>query len=182
MRSLAALPLLAVVGVLAAPADINPALSNNSFVVSVGDGGYAYTPNTIVGAKPGDTILFEFRKGNHTVTQTSFADPCSPFINATTNTKGFDTGFMPFTEGSNELPFFQLKIMSTEPIWIACLQANHCQSGMVMAINPTADKTFEQFRDAAQGKTGTSSALARVATSSGWPALAGLGAMLMLLA
>ncbi len=40
------------------------------------------------------------------------------------------------------------------PIWFYCQQgantnASHCGKGMVGAINPTADKTFDEFRQKA---------------------------------
>jgi hypothetical protein len=38
----------------------------------------------------------------------------------------------------NSIPVFTMPVASTNPVWIYCSQAQHCQSGMVMAINPPA--------------------------------------------
>ncbi|EJD44179.1 hypothetical protein AURDEDRAFT_114428 [Auricularia subglabra TFB-10046 SS5] len=150
--------------------DINPSTSTTPIAVLVGNGGKTFDPPS-VNAKPGDVIMFEFRGGNHTVTQTSFTDPCVPFVNATSSARGFDSGFMAFDASSGMVPAWQLRVLTTEPLWVACMAEGHCQSGMVFAINPTQDKSFEAFKAAAIGDGGNG-ALARVPLSS-WSALAG---------
>lgn len=174
MRSTTALFLIcsgSALTALAAPqgnGDINP--STSPIAVLVGSGGKTFDPPS-VNAKPGDVIMFEFRAGNHTVTQTSFTDPCVPFVNATSNARGFDSGFMAFDASTGMLPAWQLRVLTTEPLWVACMAEGHCQSGMVFAINPTPEKTFEAFQKAAMGDGGNG-ALARLPLSA-WSALAG---------
>ena len=59
--------------------------------VLVGEGGtLSYSPPNIT-AQAGDTITFEFRAKNHTVSQSSFAAPCR-LLGATSGTPGFDSG------------------------------------------------------------------------------------------
>jgi len=51
-----------------------------------------YTPEAIT-ANVGDVVLFEFFQKNHTVTQSTFAEPCKKMAG------GMDSGFMPNAEG-----------------------------------------------------------------------------------
>ncbi|KAJ2929159.1 hypothetical protein H1R20_g7922, partial [Candolleomyces eurysporus] len=92
------------------------------------DGQLAYSPAKITAAV-GDTVVFEFRPKNHTVTQSSFYNPCVPLEH------GFKSGFQPVAADATEFPTFHLKIEDTAPIWGYCGQVNHCQSGMVFSIN-----------------------------------------------
>lgn len=39
------------------------------------------------------------------------------------------------------LPSFSVQIKNTQPITVYCAQAQHCQVGMVMVINPSATGT-----------------------------------------
>lgn len=53
-----------------------------------------YTPASTIAAV-GDTVTFIYHPMAHSVTQSSFANPCSPLFNATTKATGFDSGFVP---------------------------------------------------------------------------------------
>ncbi|KAF2423607.1 hypothetical protein EJ08DRAFT_664326 [Tothia fuscella] len=44
-----------------------------------------------------------------------------------------------FLPRQNNLPTFSVPVTSTDPITVYCAQAQHCQAGMVMVINPTQD-------------------------------------------
>jgi len=95
-----------------------------------GTGILAYNP-PFVNASVGDVVQFTFHQKNHTVTQSSFASPCSPLAG------GFDSGFMPVgPDQTSNFPVAQLTVGQTTPIWVYCRQTGHCQSGMVFAINP----------------------------------------------
>jgi plastocyanin len=98
-------------------------------IVEVGDDGkFVYNPNTIQAAV-GDTIVFEFYPGGHSVAQSTFDQPCQPAPN------GFWSGF--FTPSSGiDSNVFEITINDTNPIWIYCAQIGHCNSGMAMVINP----------------------------------------------
>lgn len=54
-------------------------------VVVGGPGLLSFQPNT-VDAQPGDTVTFEFHQKNHTATQSTFNDPCTPMAG------GFNSG------------------------------------------------------------------------------------------
>lgn len=55
---------------------------------------------------------------------------------------------------STDLPQFWIPVKDTKPIWAFCSQANHCQQGMVFAVNAPADpdpKSFNNFKALATG-------------------------------
>ncbi|KAG8980677.1 hypothetical protein FRB90_007548 [Tulasnella sp. 427] len=114
-----------------------------------GTGKLEFTPNS-VSANVGDSIRFTFGAKNHTVTQSTFASPCSPMPG------GFFSGFMPVAADQTEdLPQFWIPVKDTKPIWAYCQQATHCSSaGMVFAVNAPADpdpKSFNNFKALATG-------------------------------
>ena len=53
-------------------------------------------------------------------------------------------------------PVAEFTVVNSNPIWVYCRQSNHCQQGMVFAINP-GDK-FAAFQAAATGGTSSPSA------------------------
>ncbi|KIX07307.1 uncharacterized protein Z518_01960 [Rhinocladiella mackenziei CBS 650.93] len=107
-------------------------------VVSVADanGSLKYFPNK-VSAPVGSIVQFQFHPKNHTITESSFAEPCKPLAsNLTTPTRpGLKSGFVPVTGKEEFTPVFNVLINDTKPIWIYCGQTNHCQKGMAMVIN-----------------------------------------------
>ncbi len=81
---------------------------------------------------------------SQTVTQSTFADPCTRM---TTPKEGIDSGFAPVAADATSLPQWTITIDDpSTPLWFFCAQTQHCQMGMVFAVNPTADKTFEAFQ------------------------------------
>ncbi|KAF9265753.1 hypothetical protein L218DRAFT_859348 [Marasmius fiardii PR-910] len=126
--------------------------STDHRVIVGGPGKLAFDPANIT-AQVGDTVTFEFRQKNHTVTQSSFNQPCQAL-------PGFDSGFMPVADGVTTFPTYTIQINDTKPIWAYCRQANHCVSGMVFSVNSveTGPNTFEAFKNKAtgSGNNGTS--------------------------
>ncbi|KAH9980876.1 Cupredoxin [Lactifluus volemus] len=114
--------------------------------VAVGGTGLAFNPSQLTAAV-GDTVQFVFGPKNHSVTQSTFAAPCTFMAG------GADSGFMPSVAGAATQPMFTVTVTQTTPLWFYCRQANHCQQGMVFAINPTAQKSFAAFQQAAMGTT-----------------------------
>jgi len=116
------------------------------------NGTLTFTPEAIA-ADPGDQVVYHFNPKNHTVTQSSFAGPCSP------KAGGFDSGFHPV--GADvavaDRPTYTVNVNDTQPIWVFCDQAantpnSHCGAGMVHAINCGADgspNSFTNFKQAA---------------------------------
>ncbi|KAJ6445476.1 extracellular serine-rich protein [Purpureocillium lavendulum] len=127
--------------------------------VTVGKGSkLKFDPETIT-ARVGDTVTYHFFSkasslirtwfSNHAVTQSSFDKPCELL-----ETGGFFSGFTPTASDSIEAPTtFTITVNDTKPVWVYCAQTNgnHCQSGMVHAINaPTTGNTIDAYRDKAK--------------------------------
>lgn len=126
-----------------------------------GTGILAYNPNQVT-AVPGDTVTFTFMQKNHTATQSTLQNPCQAVPN------GFDSGFVPVADATtNGFPTALFTVEDTNPVWVFCRQANHCQQGMVFAINP--GNNFAAFQAAA---TGNSTASASASATSA-PAASG---------
>ncbi|KAE9375898.1 Cupredoxin [Stipitochalara longipes BDJ] len=106
--------------------------------VSVGFGGLLkFSPSDIT-ASVGDHVEFTFFATNHSVTQSSFADPCHPLAG------GLFSTFQPTANISSKV--FVVTVTDTSPIWLYCGQGNHCQKGMVAAINaPATGNTLDAF-------------------------------------
>jgi len=129
-------------------------------VIVGGASGLVFDPPHI-SALPRDKVVFEFRQKNHTVTQSSFADPCRKL--STNGVVGFDSDFIPVTEDATEFPEWSMVVNDTAPIWAYCRQPNpqsHCGSGMVFAINSDeqGERNFAAFQGVAQAINGTAAA------------------------
>jgi len=126
-----------------------PARSAEIPVVVGGTGIIAYSPQFVT-ANVGDTIVFTFKQKNHTVTQSSFAQPCSPLAG------GFDSGFVPVAADATTFGTTATYVVNdTKPVWVYCKQAGHCQQGMVFAVNPGAGQ-FATFQATANGTLSSS--------------------------
>ncbi|KAI0819018.1 hypothetical protein BC629DRAFT_1588329 [Irpex lacteus] len=118
-----------------------------NITVKVGNaGGLTFDPQEVQ-AQDGDTIQFVFLSKNHTLTQSSFANPCTRLSD-----DSLDSGFQFVAANSTTVPqysFTMTNVPAGTPLWFYCRQADHCQKGMVFAVNPTADKTFQAFQQKA---------------------------------
>ncbi|THU92905.1 hypothetical protein K435DRAFT_725860 [Dendrothele bispora CBS 962.96] len=112
------------------------------------NGQFMFSPNNIT-APVGTLVTFWFptlNNGPHSVTQSSFADPCT-FLQANSSSNapaGFDSGLQSATT-------FTINVTDDQPIWFHCKQILHCGMGMVGSINaPTnGTNTFQAFLSAA---------------------------------
>ncbi|KIM87510.1 hypothetical protein PILCRDRAFT_815034 [Piloderma croceum F 1598] len=128
-----------------------------------GTGIIAYNPNQVTAAA-GDTVTFTFMQKNHTATQSTLQNPCQPVAG------GFDSGFIPVADTTTTgFPNAVFTVEDTTPVWVFCRQANHCQQGMVFAINPGSN--FAAFQAAATGNStaSTSATSAPAASSTAYP-------------
>ena len=124
----------------AAPA---PDMHNRGRVhhVTVGGPGIlAYNPPQVF-AENGDTIIFEFLQANHTLTSANFNNPCR-------SNRDIDTGFVPNAAGRRGITR-KLVVRGRGPQFFYCRQTGHCSKGMVFALNPSRDRSFEKFQQAA---------------------------------
>jgi plastocyanin len=103
----------------------------------------ASTNNTLkffpekITAAVGSMVQFQFRGGNHTVTQSTFDQPCVPINQVNSSIVGIFSGYQPVAASASMgmVPVFTVMINNTNPVWLYCSQGRHCQNGMVMVIN-----------------------------------------------
>lgn len=120
-------------------------------VIVGGDAGLVYVP-PYLSAAPGDIVHFVFHKQNHSVTQSTFDKPCNRLET------GEDSGLLPNPNNTiTPAPTWDYVVKDEKPTWWYCKQrtGTHCGKGMVFAINPTAEKTFNQFKETAIKINGT---------------------------
>lgn len=119
--------------VLAALASVASATSVTVVKVASVNNSLTYSPDNIK-VEAGGMVQFQFLAGNHTVTQSTFDQPCQP-ISAFSNTTGFHSGFVPVAASAGMTPTYTIQINNTTPLWVYCAQGKHCEAGMVMVIN-----------------------------------------------
>lgn len=120
-------------------------VSATKYHVKVGAGGQLkFDPETL-DAQVGDDITYHFFAKNHSVIQSTFAEPCKP------QDHGFFSAFTPAESQDVEAPTtWTIKVNDSKPIWVYCGQADHCQKGMVHAINaPAEGNTFDKYKTTA---------------------------------
>jgi plastocyanin len=143
------------------PAPTPASLEGNVHRVIVGGSdGLVFNPPR-VDAAPRDVIVFEFRQKNHTVTQSSFEDPCRRLNKD--GVLGFDSGFFPVGADATTFPTFNYTVTDTAPVWAYCRQqtpASHCGAGMVFAINSDegSGRNFVAYQNVAKALNGTAAA------------------------
>ncbi|PCD19385.1 hypothetical protein FGRA07_06190 [Fusarium graminearum] len=98
--------------------------------------GLRFWPEKIT-AEPGTMVQFQFWTGNHTVTQSTFDDPCMPIGNVNPSVEGVYSGYMPVAASMSKgmIPTYTITIKDKKPMWLFCSKAQHCQGGMSMVIN-----------------------------------------------
>lgn len=127
----------------AATALVGSAIAADHLVV-VGNGSLTFEPNNVQAAE-GDTVTFKFWPSNHSVAQSTFANPCEPMSN------GFWSGYIPSTKGAAMETFMVEVTNASAPIWFYCTQGKHCTSGMAGAINaPSSGNTADAFIEKAK--------------------------------
>ena len=107
-----------------------------------------FSPNRL-NANIGDKIIFEFHSLNHTLTQSSLRNPCSPI-------GGLDTGFSQYNPQDRKDLTLTITVNSLEPQWFFCKQnqpLSHCHAGMVFALNP-GDRMKEFIENAKRSGIG----------------------------
>jgi len=118
----------------------------NTVRIAVGlDGNISYTPPNAT-ANVNDTLQFIFYPMNHSVIESSFSEPCTP------KAGGFYSGFINTAGAASTIntTTFEVQVNTSGPIWFYCGQLvglNHCNTGMVGAINAnaTGNATYADF-------------------------------------
>jgi plastocyanin len=106
-------------------------LSNAQSVVNVdvGRSSLEFKPS-IVHASVGTTVNFHFYPGDHSVAQSTFANPCVP-----SGPDAIYSGFVHTTNGEANI-MFVINVTDMDPMWLYCSNSFHCAVGMAMVINP----------------------------------------------
>ncbi|KAJ3535035.1 hypothetical protein NMY22_g6666 [Coprinellus aureogranulatus] len=128
-----------------------------NFTVAVGKDRVLTIEPNFVRAEVGDQIFFDMYYGGHTITASSFEAPC------TRSQSG--NGFVGQYGSVDSLPGpshqvetrYIMDVTSADPAWYFCAQtcgSNHCQEGMLFALNPPDDQPFEQFLRNARNQEG----------------------------
>ncbi|KAF2646695.1 hypothetical protein P280DRAFT_363583, partial [Massarina eburnea CBS 473.64] len=141
-----------------------------TMMVTVGQNNqFTFSPNQIT-AQPGDMVAFNFVTQNHSVASSTANQPCQPEKNAVFS------DFQPVAAANQKnaaggkgnknqnrqaagpnTPMFMVPITDSNPMYIYCSQAQHCQQGMVMVINPPNNNAVQQYANkAAKAKNNVS--------------------------
>ncbi|KAF4962034.1 hypothetical protein FSARC_9867 [Fusarium sarcochroum] len=123
-------------------------------VVSVGKNsatnvtGIKFWPEKIT-AEPGTMVQFQFWAGNHTVTQSTFDDPCIPIGNVNSSIEGIYSGYQPVEASLSKgmIPTYTITIKDKKPLWLFCSKGQHCQGGMSMVINENTSANSSRSLD-----------------------------------
>ncbi|KAK4038148.1 Cupredoxin [Parachaetomium inaequale] len=138
---------------LALAALASVASAQKTWTVTVAqNGSLTFSPDKLV-AQPGEYVQFQFHSGNHTVTQSTFDNPCQP-VGMHSNLTGFHSGFLPAAASAamGMIPTYTIQINNTNPLWLYCAQGKHCENGMVMVINEPAtnpNRTLANYKSLA---------------------------------
>ncbi|KAJ6523990.1 hypothetical protein B0H19DRAFT_1085449 [Mycena capillaripes] len=119
--------------------------SGSEILVQVGpENQLAFSP-TNISANVGDVVTFQFLSMNHSVTQTSFANPCEPLAG------GINSGFKAVINATI-FPSFSFTVDdASTPLLFSSAQtvpASECNNGMVFSINqdPNSVESFAAFQ------------------------------------
>ena len=115
--------------------------------VVAGRAGLHFDPENVV-AEIGDVIEWHYLPANHSVVQSSFAQPCQPLA----GDNGFASNFQPVATGQSS-QVFQIVVQDASPLWYYCAQTkgSHCQNGMAGVINQNfnSPNTLSAYKAAA---------------------------------
>ncbi|KAF8658415.1 hypothetical protein AX16_001966 [Volvariella volvacea WC 439] len=133
---------------------------------TTGQKGIGFDPS-VINPAAGDTIVFEFRSGAHSVlrkspstvwrpwtdpyTESTFERPCS-------YNDGYNSGVFAVDESlpvdAPSLPMSRVRVNDTNPLWFFDHAGGLCQQGAVLAVNPTDTQTPAQFKENASNDPG----------------------------
>ncbi|KAK8125424.1 uncharacterized protein PG998_001183 [Apiospora kogelbergensis] len=135
-------------------------------VIAGANGQLRFEPEIIVAAV-GDIVEFQFHPKNHSVAQSSFAEPCTPLAEPSgvtppppANVTGYSSAYSRRSNAGgnviNANPFFAVLVKDTKPIWFYCPQPTgaHCTNGMSGVVNEPlgGPNTLAAYKEAAKGK------------------------------
>ncbi|KAG6916823.1 hypothetical protein DXG01_005206 [Tephrocybe rancida] len=126
---------------------------------TTGKKGLGFDPSEIHPAV-GDTIVWEFRSGQHSVVQSTFKNPC-------VGNGGINTGVQTVPDSLSVdapgLPTYTITVETTEPQWFFDEAGGLCNQGAVLSVNPSGTQTGAAF--IANAKKGSTSSPATSSSS-----------------
>ncbi|KDQ20387.1 hypothetical protein BOTBODRAFT_141985 [Botryobasidium botryosum FD-172 SS1] len=105
---------------------------------NTGNNGLGFDPSSI---RPvaGDTIVFEFHAGTHSVIQSTFDKPCTPLSG------GFQSGDVTVPDGTSVdatgLPTKTFNVIDASSLWFYDGAPGQCVLGGVLSVNPSVTGT-----------------------------------------
>jgi len=122
--------------------------------VSVGDGGFLFSPNTTY-ANVGDVIQFDFYPTNHSVVRAEYQFPCIPYDDTGLGKIGFFSGFQPVIAIiPGKMPTWSVTINDTNPVFYYCSAPDSCIGhGMIGVINPNSSVSLQTQYDLARNSS-----------------------------
>ncbi|KAG6865310.1 hypothetical protein C0991_003613 [Blastosporella zonata] len=136
---------------------------------TTGKKGLGFDPSVIHPAV-GDTIVWEFRSGQHSVVPNFPSTLESTFENPCVGNGGINTGVQTVSDSvsvdASGLPTYTVTVNSTDPQWFFDEAGGLCSQGAVLAINPSSTQTAAAFVDNAEkGSTSSPSSSTEEPTS-----------------
>ncbi|KAF8064195.1 hypothetical protein FPV67DRAFT_1503895 [Lyophyllum atratum] len=135
--------------IVLAPLSFLPLVFGAEYLVGVGKDettgkkGLGFDPS-VIHPQVGDTIVWEFRSGQHSVVQSTFANPC-------TGNGGINTGVQTVADSLSVdapgLPKYTITVNSTDPIWFFDEAGGLCNKGALLAVNPSDTQTAAAFKE-----------------------------------
>ncbi|KAJ7808117.1 hypothetical protein B0H14DRAFT_3762730, partial [Mycena olivaceomarginata] len=116
--------------------------ASNILVLVRANNSDTFSPSNI-SANVGDVVTFQFVSKNHSVTQTTFAKPCSVLLAG-----GVDSGFQPALLNAPAFPTFSFTVNNASTLlFFTSTQAAYCNKGMVFSINQDPNSAVKSFAD-----------------------------------
>ncbi|KAM3516914.1 hypothetical protein NHJ13051_009466 [Beauveria bassiana] len=110
-----------------------------------------FDPDSIT-AKKGDILGFHFKGPKHSVVSGDYQNPCAPLQIGTGFFSGFISGFSIGSAKSFDGLYgkvFRVEVDNTDAMIFYSSQGNACASGMVGIVNPSKDKSLQDYKSRA---------------------------------
>ncbi|KAF8422003.1 hypothetical protein EV426DRAFT_180604 [Tirmania nivea] len=127
--------------------DKSPDSGRKEILVTVAKTAHRFNPQ-IVNATVGDVIKFEFYPVTHSATLADYRSPCVPWSAEHIGDKDIWSGLITEERARTNPQTWSWRVDTRDPRFFYCSSAGSCAGwGMVFAVNPSADQTFETFKE-----------------------------------
>lgn len=130
-----------------------PDKGRKNHLVGVAQDDHVFTP-TVVNASIGDTITFRFFPRLHSVVLADYDSPCVPWSVRNLGEDDKWSGLIEEDDYSELNKQWTIKVTTEDPQFFYCSGPTSCNEwGMVFAINPTEEKTWDDFHERAKKRS-----------------------------